>query len=256
MSEHAMRRLLGMVAAVLVTAGCGGGEQQAPAPSAGPSAVAPAAATGTARIQGVATYANGDPDAAIQMGADPVCQDLHSEPVMTEKVVTDGGHLANVFVYVKSGISGKHAAPSQPAVIDQKGCQYHPHVSGVVVGQKIVIRNSDPTLHNIHALPAKNAEFNAGQPFQGMEMEKSFDRPEVMVRFKCDVHPWMSSYMGVLEHPYFAVSGADGSFSIGSLPAGTYTLEAWHEELGTQTQEVTVADGQTLDVAFDFKPAA
>ncbi len=124
-----------------------------------------------------------------------------------------------------------------------------------MVGQKLVIRNSDPTLHNVHALPSKNEEFNQGQPFQGMELEKTFDQPEVMVRFKCDVHPWMSSYMGVLNHPFFAVSGADGSFSIDGLPAGDYEVEAWHEELGAKTMSVSVAADGTAAANFDFSPA-
>ena len=121
-----------------------------------------------------------------------------------------------------------------------------------MVGQKIVIRNSDPTLHNVHAVPTINAEFNQGQPFQDMELEKSFDKPEVMVRFKCDVHPWMTSYMGVLDHPYFAVSGTDGAFSIEGLAPGTYVLAAWHETLGEQTQSVTIGPNETVEASFDF----
>jgi hypothetical protein len=141
-------------------------------------------------------------------------------------------------------------------MIDQKGCQYLPHVQGVMVGQKVKIVNSDPTLHNIHAHAKANPEFNQGQPFQGMEMEKVFDKVEVMIPFRCDVHPWMASYMGVLDHPFFAVSKADGSFEIPNLPPGSYTLEAWHESLGTQTADVTVAAGAPADANFSFKPAA
>ena len=117
-----------------------------------------------------------------------------------------------------------------------------------------MIRNSDPTLHNVHALPTVNKEFNRGQPFQDMEFEHRWEQPEVMVRFKCDVHPWMSSYMGVLDHPFFAVSGEDGSFEIPDLPAGDYVLEAWHEEFGTRTQNVTVGADEVAAVSFDFSP--
>src|SRR5262245_37417645 len=124
------------------------------------------------------------------------------------------------------------------------------------VGETLVVMNSDPTLHNIHALPTKNQEFNQGQPVQNMSFEKTFTTPEVMVHFKCDVHPWMSSYIGVVDNPFYATSGEDGSFSIAKLPPGTYTLEAWHEELGTQDQQVTIAPGQTATVTFDFKPKA
>ena len=125
-----------------------------------------------------------------------------------------------------------------------------------MTGQSLVILNSDPTLHNIHALPKNNEEFNQGQPFQNMKLEKEFSVAEVMVRFKCDVHPWMGAFMGVLDHPFFAVSGGDGSFSIEGLPAGEYVLEAWHETLGTQTQSVSVAEDGAAEVAFDFAPAA
>ena len=141
-------------------------------------------------------------------------------------------------------------------MLNQQGCTYAPHVSGIMTGQTLIIRNSDPTLHNVHALPKNNEEFNQGQPFQDMELEKEFGTAEVMVRFKCDVHPWMSAYMGVVDHPFFATSGADGSFAIEGLPAGDYVLEAWHETLGAQTQSVTVAADGAVDVSFDFASSA
>ncbi len=256
MSKKALCMVL--VVGAVTLAACGGGEAPAPtteAPPAAPAAAPPAGGNGV--IAGTVTYANGDPDAAIKMDADPICQGLHTEPTYSEKVVASAdGQLANVFVYVKSGLSGSYLAPSEAQLLNQEGCQYMPHVSGIMVGQKLIIRNSDPTLHNVHALPQKNQEFNQGQPFQGMELEKSFATPEVMVRFKCDVHPWMSSYMGVLDHPFFAVSGADGSFSIDGLPAGDYEIEAWHEELGTRTLTVSVAADGTAEANFDFSPAA
>lgn len=230
--------------------GCGGGDTEKVA--AAPAQVDTAPAGGSGSISGSVTYSNGDPDVAISMDADPVCASLHDGEVHTEMVVADAGKLANVFVYVKEGVSGSYAAPGDAKLMEQKGCVYNPHVSGIMVGQKLVIRNSDPTLHNVHALPTKNQEFNQGQPFQDMELERTFDQTEVMIRFKCDVHPWMSSYMAVLDHPFYAVSGADGSFAIEGLAAGEYVLEAWHEELGTQTQSVTVADGEAATAAFSF----
>jgi len=196
-------------------------------------------------------YTAEDTDSVIKMDADPQCASFHTEDVYTEAVVTDAdGNLANVFVYVKEG-AAPSAAPAGEVILDQQGCVYTPHVTGVVVGQTMKIRNSDQVLHNVHALPTVNAEFNQGQPFAGMELEKTFDKPEIMIPVKCDVHPWMKSYIGVMEHSYFAVSGADGSFSIEGLAPGDYVLEAWHEELGTRTQSVTVADG-AVDVSFDF----
>jgi hypothetical protein len=126
-------------------------------------------------------------------------------------------------------------------------------VFGVRVGQPLEIVNSDPTLHNIHAIPTGNQEFNTGQPIQGMKFTHTFTSPEVMVPFKCDVHGWMNAYAGVVAHPYFAVTGADGTFSLNKLPAGTYTVEAWHEKLGTQTQSITLGEKQTSDIAFTFK---
>ena len=128
---------------------------------------------------------------------------------------SQGGKLANVFVYIKSGL-GKYAfdQPTDPVIISQKNCRYAPHVFGIRVGQPLTILNDDPTLHNIHALPKNNSEFNVGQPIQGMKMNETFTAPEVMVPFKCDVHGWMHAYAGVLDHPYFAVTAADGTFSL------------------------------------------
>lgn len=242
--------------AVLALGACGGGDGDSDSGDTAPAApAAPAFDESTAgSVQGAVKHANGDdPDKAIRMSADPVCNGLHSEPVYTETLVAEGGNLGNVFVYVKSGLEGyDFPAPAEPAELAQQGCVYLPHVSGIMVGQGLKIINKDPTLHNIHAKPSANPEFNAAQPFQDMVLEKTFDAVEVMVPFKCDVHPWMSSYLGVLDHPYFAVSGPDGSFSIDKLPPGTYTLEAWHETLGTQTQEVTLEANGSVDVEFTF----
>ena len=173
-------------------------------------------------------------------------------------VGSDGKSLANVFVYVKDGLGNYvYDPPSEMAHIDQKECRYHPHVFGMRVGQQLEISNSDPTLHNIHATPKSNTEFNNGQPIQGMKMTHTFTQREVMVPFKCDVHGWMNAYVGVLDHPYFATTGTDGTFSLKSLPPGTYTNEAWHERLGASTQSVTLGAKETKDVAFTFKaPAA
>jgi carboxypeptidase family protein len=256
-----------LVAALAVTtAACGGGSSNtATTPAAAPggaaagggSKVDPATTgtvTGTVTLDGTAPK-----NEAIKMNADPVClrEAKGTQTQETYMVGSDGKSLANVFVYVKDGLGNYvYDPPTDKPTIDQKECRYHPHVFGMRVGQELTIKNSDPTLHNIHAMPKANQEFNNGQPIQGMTMTHVFTAKEVMVPFKCDVHGWMNAYVGVLDHPYFAVTKEDGKFELKDLPAGTYTIEAWHEKLGTQTSSVTIAAKETKDVPFTFKPAA
>ncbi len=203
-------------------------------------------------ITGKVTF-DGDPldfEEEISMGADPTCMAAHDGEVYAETVIADAsGGLKNVFAYLKEGVTGTHEAPADPATIDQKGCMYSPHVFGMHVNQDLKIVNSDNTLHNVHSLSENSKQFNLGMPLQGMTLTKNFEASEVMVKVKCDVHPWMNAYIGVVDHPYFAVSGDDGSFTIDNVPAGDYVLEIWHEELGSQTQPITVADAA---VTADF----
>ncbi len=256
------------LALVMSVAACGGGsktdefgDEAAPAgggSSGGGAKVDPATAgglKGSVVIDGTAPK-----NEPIKMAADPVCaREAKGEQLQETYVVgSDGKSLGNVLVYVKDGLD-KYSfdIPTELAKIDQKECRYHPHVFGMRVGQKLEIMNSDPTLHNIHAIPKLNAEFNNGQPIQGMKMERTFTAREVMVPFKCDVHGWMNAYVAVLDHPYFQVTGPDGKFDLKSLPPGTYTVEAWHEKLGASTQSVTIGDKETKEITFTFKaPAA
>lgn len=206
-----------------------------------------------ASVTGKASF-TGTPPAPqkIDMNADPTCAASGATALTEDVVINSNGTLKNVFVYVKEGLEGQTFTPStEKVILDQKGCHYTPHVFGAQVNQPIEILNSDATLHNVHGMPKASKEFNLGMPIQGMKLTRKFDKPEVMVKFKCDVHPWMSAYAGILEHPYFAVTGEDGSFEIPNLPAGNYVLEAWHEKFGTQTQSITVDDtGKTADFTF------
>ncbi len=188
----------------------------------------------------------------INMDADPMCSAQHKEPVMPQTLILgEGNVMGNVFVYVKNAPAGDYKAPAEPFVVDQKGCNYQPHVFGVMVGQPVKILNPDGTLHNIHAITKINPEFNMAMPKFRTELTKTFDKAEFMFQLKCDVHPWMSAYVSVMPNPFFAVTGTDGKFEIKDLPDGTYTIEAWHEKLGTKTASVTVAGGAvTTDFSF------
>ena len=255
----------GCAVVLAATMACGGG-QDASKPGAAASNAQPASGgapvtAGQAEVKGHVTVDGAVPaNAAIKMNADPICARTATTPQQMETYVvgTDGKSLGNVFVYVKDGLGNYVGqAPTTPVTIDQKDCRYHPHVFGIQVGQPLEIVNSDPTLHNIHAVAKSNREFNNGQPIQGMKTTHTFTAPEVMVPFKCDVHGWMNAYVGVLPHPFFAVTDASGTFSLKGLPAGTYTIEAWHEKMGTQTQSVTVGATDAKEIAFTFKaPAA
>lgn len=215
----------------------------------------PSVASAESKVSGKVTLEGEAPKRKkLRMDADPVCAASHDSPVLAEEVVVgDGGGLQNVFVFVKDGVSGDFPAPSDPVVLDQNGCQYKPHVVGVQVGQPLQILNSDKTLHNVHGMPKTNAGFNFAMPKFVKKKDHQFDSVETMVGVKCDVHPWMSSYIGVVPHPFFAVTGPDGTFEIDGLPPGEYTIEAWQEKLGTQEAKVTVAADGTSTVDFTFK---
>jgi plastocyanin len=221
------------------------------APAATPAAVSADAATITGTVK---LTQSAPPMPTIQMAADPYCQSQHaSAPAKDEEVVVGpAGELENVFVYIKQ-INGNFPAPSTPVLLDQHGCQYHPHAVALQVGQPLEIKNSDATLHNIHALPNVNSQFNEGQPVQGMVSTKKFDKPEITpFKVKCDVHGWMKAYMAVLPHPFYAVSAANGTYTISNLPPGSYTLVAWHEKYGAKEQQITVAAKESKAVNFTY----
>jgi plastocyanin len=240
------------VAAALLLAACSNPPESAPTTNL--AAVDPAtvgAVTGTIVVEGTVP-----PAEIIRLDADPKCVDLAAgEERRAESIVLgDDNALQNVFVYVKDGLPGRlYPIPSETVVLDQQKCRYVPRVLGIQVGQALTIRNSDPLLHNVRSEGAINEPFDIGTPVQGVEVKRTFVTREVMVPFKCNVHAWMNAYVGVLEHPFFAVSDGKGRFALQQLPPGTYTIEIWHERFGTQTQEVTVTAQETKDLTFTFK---
>lgn len=191
----------------------------------------------------------------IDMSEDPACMEAHKGKAFDDTVVVDGkGALANVFVYVKSGLEGKQfEPPSSPATIDQNGCWFRPRVLGIQTGQVLQVTNSDPVTHNIHPLAQVNREWNHSQGEGDAPLARKFSKPEIMIRVKCNIHSWMRAYIGVVEHPYFAVTGADGSFRIGNLPPGEYTVAAWQETLGSEEQKITVPASGKTTIDFTFK---
>lgn len=242
----------------VVAAACGkGGESGGAEGGAAAAATAfPVDTTTAATITGRIAFTGTKPTMQrIDMSEEATCAQKHPTGAFTESVVVnDDGTLRNVFIYVKSGLPASltFPVPSAPVEIDQDGCVYLPHVFGIQVGQTLSIRNSDGLLHNIKAVPTTNRPFNISQPMN-MTTARTFASSEIMVPLQCNVHSWMSAFVGVLPHPYFSVSGADGAFRIGRLPPGTYEIEAWHERLGPQTQTVTVGASGTKDVAFTFR---
>ena len=206
-------------------------------------------------ISGKITYDGSVPKLKpYDMNADPDCAKKHSGGKADNQmlVLGDGNTLANIFVQIKNAPAGDHKAPSTAITIDQNGCIYMPRVVGVMVGQPVKFKNSDGILHNVHGLPKENREFNIGMPPTLKEKEQTFNKPEPLFPVKCDVHPWMQSYVAVMTHPYFAVTARDGKFKIDGVPDGTYEVEAWHEKLPAMTGKATVSGGAAT-VDFSFK---
>jgi len=195
------------------------------------------------------------PGKKVDMEEDPQCNKLHKTPVIDQSVaVNKDGTVANVFVYIKGGLEGKKfVPPGNAAVMDQKGCWFVPRVLGVQTGQEFEVTNSDPVTHNIHPRAHVNREWNQSQAEGSPPLQRRYTRPEIMIRVKCNIHAWMHAWIGVVENPYFAVTGSDGAFELKNVPPGEYTIEAWQEELGVQEKHVTVAASGKSEVAFTFK---
>lgn len=247
--------LRAVAAALAVLAAACGGRNEPPPPSSPPPGakrVDEAKAgtlTGRVMLEGPAPQ-----NAPIKFTADPYCQRANPNGGAFDTFVVRDGGLDNVFVYVKDGLDSYYFdVPADTVRIDQQGCRYTPHVVGVRAGQPIEFTNSDATMHNVHALPDVNQGFNFSQSIKGKRDTRTFTAREVMVRFKCDVHQWMNAYAGVMDHPYFAVTNDGGKFEMKNLPAGTYTVEAWHEKLGTQTVSVTLGEKESKALTFTFK---
>lgn len=244
-----------MVAALLVCGAACSGEQKKTAPAGPPPGALRVDAEKAGSISGRVMFEGAPPaNAPVKMSGDAACMKANANGLSFETYMVKGGGLDNVFVYVKDGFGNYYFdVPTEPVKLDQQGCRYTPHVFGARVGQPIEIVNSDDTLHNVHAVANVNREFNFGQHFKGMKNTEVFTAREVMVPFKCDVHGWMNSYGGILDHPYFAVTSDGGKFELKNLPAGTYTVEAWHEKMPAQTQSVMVGQKETKEISFAFK---
>jgi hypothetical protein len=240
--------------AAALAAGCGGNEAPPAATTARPDAKrvdSATAGTVTGRVNFEGTVPQ---NPSIKLDSDPACATQHPNGLPVETIVVNNGGLENVFVYLKDGLGNyQFDTPTEPVTLDQKGCRYSPHVFGVRTGQPIVIVNSDPTMHNVHGAGNVNQQFNFAQVVQGIKNTRTLTAAEVMMPFKCNVHTWMTAYAGVLPHPYFAVTANGGAFELRNLPPGTYTIEAWHEKLGTSSQSVTVTEKESKTVNFSFK---
>src|SRR4051812_29822277 len=245
-----MKFSLGLLLAVLLT-GC----SQNNAPSSGKTAPATGIdRANTATISGTITFEGSAPKRQpIDMSQDPGCGITPKN--FGEAYVVEKGKLQNVYVYIKDGLGNYIYQQRLPEIVNQKACRYIPHVVGVMTGQKLQVLNSDPALHNIHAMPHDNDGWNVSQYPGGEAVEKTFDKPELMVPVQCNNHPWMKMYVNVSPHPFFSVTDSDGHFAISGLPPGTYTLAALHEKMGEKTMQVTVGAKESKTADFSFASA-
>ena len=248
-----MRRVVWGAMVATLLAACGG---DAPLPPRTPTPLdhsTTGTITGTVRV-------DGEPPAMapIRFAGFAECAAAHAGPVPAGDLVVRDGKVEGAFVYVKDGLGSRvFAIPDEPVEMDQTGCLYRPRVVGAQVGQTIRFVNGDPLLHNVHGTPKASSGFNVSLARKGATRDLRLDHPEVMVSVRCDLHPWMQAWVGVVDHPYFAVTGADGAFTLRDVPPGAYTIGVWHERLGTREAQVTLAERGTADVAVTLAaPAA
>ncbi len=239
------------VAVAFAFAGCGNhenGESSASAARVDPTTAA--SITGTVTLDGAPPASK-----PIDMSASLACVQANSSPVAPPNVVTDeGGSLANVVVFVKSGLAGRrYDTPTDTAVLEQKNCMYEPHVVALMTDQPFEVQNNDPTMHNVHPLPKNNRQWSNSQPAGSAPLKSTFARPEFAMEILCNVHPWMRAWIFVFDHPYFAVTSRAGKFELKNLPPGTYTIGAWHETYHAQDQTVTIGPNESKAMSFTFK---
>lgn len=265
MKRYNLRRAFGHFTlatfAMLVFAmlpGCSETEETTPASGGDESSGAAPTGDVIASISGVATFDGPRPERVVlTLSTDATCEAMHADtPLLSQnEIVNENGQIKNVFVYVKNApAEGVPPAPEAPAVLDQIGCSYTPHIVGMQLGQKLEVRNSDDTLHNVRSFAKINDPFNLGQPKGLPPRMRELKRAEDAIKIKCDVHPWMTGYVFVREDPYFAVTDAAGAFKIDGLPSGDYTLVAWHEKYGETEINITVGTDAVTDANFTFAP--
>jgi len=247
MNRHAM-----LLALLAVLAGCGGSEEVPTTTTGKPATVVDGAVAGT--ITGAVRFTGTPPAmATLPLASVSECASQHQGPVTAGDALVHDGLVENAFVYIKDGLGDvSFPVPAQPVVIDQRGCLYHPRIVGALTHQEVKFLNSDALLHNVHGKPENSSAWNFGMAVKGSERSVRIAKPEVMVSTRCDVHPWMQAYIGVLDHPYFQVTGADGRFALEHVPPGSYVVGVWHERFGTREAKVTLAPHGTADVTLTY----
>jgi len=245
------RTLLGLI---VILASCS--DSSAPPKQAVVGTPVDPATAGTIRVD--VTYSGAVPTPQVfDMRIAPQCAAAHQEPVYDDSLVVQDGHLASAVVWIKQGLEKwAFAPPSEPVIIDQKGCVYHPHVAAAMVGQPVDFVNSDPEAHNVHARPQIVSAFNFLMSRQGSKRTLTFDKPEIAIPVGCDIHPWMSAYVAVVANPYFAVTPANGSVALTNVPPGEYVVAVWQEKLGTKEQRVKLDARGSANVEFAYAGAS